>query len=424
MATVLVSFIGTGRLSDNQATKSNYATTEYCFDFASKQNITTSIFGSALLEYLKANGRKVERWLIMGTAQSIWCDLIEMFGETRRDEILTANDDNLNLWHRLYDESAKRDHSQICQADLSQWQELLTANLTSTKVICHLVGTATKPDSQKKIFAALLEAIDDGNEVVFDVTHGLRNQPMITSFALMYLRWLRNVKNVEFYYGALELKGEVVKLDFCRELLEATEAVAIFEQTGNFQRIGEQLASSTTFQQNLDALAFSDEMFRLKPGIVQRVKNELKSQEASLLDEPLKSSLADKLKESLKWADENLYAKRLKEKALREFEHKQYFKAVASLWEAVLVAGCRKFSIPNPNDNDCRNEAEDKLYDFFRGAPEFDDLQNLEHLRNTVLHGSDSNRRNRQTVRRAVEDVEGFKQIFERGLGLVESILK
>lgn len=228
MATVLVSFIGTGRLSDNQETKSQYATTEYCFDFATKQNITTSIFGSALLEYLKANGSKVERWLIMGTAQSIWCDLIEMFGETKRDEILTTNEDNLNLWHKLYAESARRDHSQIEQADLDKWQALLTAHLPDTKVLCRLVGTATKADSQKKIFAALLEAIEDGNDVVFDVTHGLRNQPIITSFALMYLRWLRNVKNVEFYYGALELKGEVVKLDFCQELLEATEAVAIF----------------------------------------------------------------------------------------------------------------------------------------------------------------------------------------------------
>ena len=421
MATVLVSFIGTGRLSDNQATKSNYATTEYCFDFAKKQNITTSIFGSALLEYLKASGKKVERWLIMGTAQSIWCDLIEMFGEAKRDEILMANENHLDLWHKLYDESAKRDHSQICQDDLSQWQELLTANLTNTKVICRLVGTAAKADSQKKIFAALLEAIDDGNEVVFDVTHGLRNQPIITSFALMYLRWLRNVKNVEFYYGALELKGEVVKLDFCRELLEASEAVAIYEQTGNFQRIGEQLALSTTFQQNLDALAFSDEMFRLNPGIVRRVRNELRCQEAFLLDEPLKSSLADKLKESLKWTDENLYARRLKEKAVREFEYKQYFKAVASLWEAVLIAGCHRFSIQNPNDKTESNQAEDQLYGFFRGKTEFHDLKNLEHLRNAVLHGSESNNR---IVRRAVKDVEEFKQIFERGLSLVDSILK
>jgi len=421
MATVLVSFIGTGRLSDNQATKSNYATTEYCFDFATKQNITTSIFGAALLEYLKANGRNVERWLIMGTAQSIWCDLIEMFGEAKRDEILAAGEDNFNLWSKLYEESAKRDTSQICQDDLDKWQELLTVNLANTKAICRLVGTAAKPDSQKKIFESLLETVEDGNKVVFDVTHGLRNQPIITSFALMYLRWLRNVTNVELYYGAFELKGEVVKLDFCQEILEATEAVAIFEQTGNFQRIGEQINLSETFRQNLETLAFSDEMFRLKPGVAQKVKNELTSQETSLQNEPLKSSLADKLKESLKWSDENLYAKRLKEKAIREFNHQQYFKAVASLWEAVLIAGCNKFSLQNLNDKKDRNEAENQLYDFFKSKTEFDDLRNLEHLRNAVLHGSDSDSR---TIRKAVGNVEEFKKIFENGLLLIDEILK
>jgi hypothetical protein len=70
MATGLVSFIGTGRFANEQSTKSNYATTEYCFDFAAKQNITTSIFGLALLAYLKANGENVARWLIMGEAFS------------------------------------------------------------------------------------------------------------------------------------------------------------------------------------------------------------------------------------------------------------------------------------------------------------------------------------------------------------------
>jgi cell division protein DivIC len=427
MTTVLVSFIGAGSLSGNQDTKSKYETTEYHFDIAGKQSITTSIFGSALLEYLKKTGRSVERWLIMGTSQSIWCDLIEMFGEVKRDEILFANDENLQLWARLYreaekDKSSRGEYvSQICQADLDKWQELLTPNLGGTEVVCRLVGTATKTDSQKKVFESLLEVVADGNKVVFDMTHGLRNQPIITSFALMYLRWLRNVRDVEFYYGALELNGEVVKLDFCREILEATEAVAIFKQTGSFHRIGEQIGLSPTFQQDLETLAFSDEMLRLKHGVAQKVKNELGSRETLLLDHPLKSSLAEKLKESLKWSEERLFATRLKEKAAREFEHKQYFKAIASLWEAVLIAGCRKFGLKNPKEWADRNEAKDQLYQFFQGKAEFQDLKNLEHLRNAVLHGSDSGNRD---VRKAVENFEKFKQVFERGLVLVNEILK
>lgn len=80
-----------------------------------------------------------------------------------------------------------------------------------------------------------------------------------------------------------------------------------------------------------------------------------------------------------------------------------------------------KFAIQNLNNNDAHNLAENKLYDFFRGKTQFDDLKNLEHLRNAVLHGSDSHS---QMIRKTVENVEEFKQIFESGINLVDGILK
>lgn len=414
METVLISFIGTGDLQNQE-----YKDTDYYFEGETSPR-KTAVFGSALLDYLQSRNEKVERWLIMGTAQSIWSELIKMTPDLN----LTPDEKKLKefLWEESFYCASDDDHiSQISQEKLNEWERVLAKKRANTIIRCRLVGDATDSDSHNLIFQSLLDVIQNDNKVVFDVTHGLRNQPIITSFALMYLRWLRNVKNVELYYGALELKGEVVKLDFCGEILEATEAVAIVEQTGNFQRIGEQLAFSENFQQNLSTLTFSDEMLRLKPGVAQKVKNELKNQEAALRDEPLKSSLASKLKESLEWSDENSYARRLRGKAVKEFEHKQYFKAIATLWEAVLIAGCHKFSIPNPNDTDSRKDAENRLYDYFRGKNDFDDLKNLEHLRNAVLHGSDSDNR---TVQRAVENVAGFKQIFEKGVKLVDEILK
>lgn len=424
MATVLVSFIGAGEYKGREyggVSGAGYKKITYYFDGV--KTATTTIFGSALLQYLKDNGQQVETWLIMGTSQSIWCDLVEMFGE-RRDEIINVN---FELWEFLYEQATnsakdKAFGSNISQAKLDQWQELLTNNLTATNIICRLVGDATDAKSQNLIFQSLLDVIKDGDKVVFDVTHGLRNQPLITSFVLMYLRYLRhiNAENIEFYYGAKDLGGKVVKLDFCTELLQAIEAVAIFEQTGNVRRIGEQLNLSPAFQQNLDTLAFADEMFRLKPGIAQKIKNELAGQ-LSLQDAPVKLSLADNLRESMKWSTENLFAKRLRDKAVKEFGHKQYFKAIASLWEAVIISGCRKFSVKNPNDPRDRQSAEKALYDFFRNTSEYDDLQTLEHLRNSVLHGSNSNN---PVVRKAVENVVEFQRIFEKGLTLINKLLE
>jgi CRISPR-associated Csx2 family protein len=423
MAVVLISFIGKGtdpkQLREEvrariTVSKSGYARAVYKFpaenDFPARESETT-IFGSALLKRLQEMGRAVSRWLIMGTQQSVWNDLIEMFPDEQQTNLF-------DIWNKV-DDAINGKANLLTQELLNDWQSALAQEMGGVEVLCRLVGTATKPDSQKKIFESLLETIANGSEVVFDVTHGLRNQPIITSFALMYLRWLRGIRNVEFYYGAFELQGEVVKLDFCQEILEATEAVAIFAQTGNVYRIGEQISLSETFQQNLRTLTFADEMFRLKPGIAQKVKNELRSGEAALKNDPLKRSLADQLKESLQWSGEHRYARRLKEKAIKEFRHQQYFKAVASLWEAVLIAGCQKFSL-NPQTQSNRTEAKEKLYGWFQGKPELADLKNLAHLRNAILHGSDSDNR---AVQKAVEQVEAFKTLFERGLTLVDTIL-
>lgn len=426
MATVLVSFIGIGqRPREGQKTsRTEYAKIKYHFkpenSFA-EESLENSIFGSVLLQRLKNMNRTIDLWLIMGTENSIWCDLIEMFPPEKQDEIL-GSEENLAVWNQIRDEIDFKSEAKLSGETLEKWQKILTANLKNTKVICRIVGTASTADSQQKIFEALLEFIGSGNNVVFDVTHGLRNQPIITSFALMYLRNLRNIKNVEFYYGASDLQGEVVKLDYCNEILEAIESAAIYKQTGNYRQIGNQLNISESFKKRLDYVAYTDETLKPRKDKAKILLGEC--EKANL--NPIKKSLSEKFCEALAWANESSTALVWKKKAEMAFQREQYFKAVALLWESVLIAECERFGIVNSSNQDEREKADKRLQKRLATTTkksytkEKDDFWHVKNLRNAILHGTQTSD---SKVQKAIDSFKDFKDIFDEGIKLFNNIL-
>lgn len=428
MATVLVSFIGTGNHVGNvgeDASKAGYEPVNYKFDNGLK--IPTTIFGSALHKYLISKKETVDSWLIMGTPQSIWCDLIQMFDEPIA-EILKA--ENIKKQYEYLKTQARRDvgnngklQSQIRQEHLEDWQKILSDKLGLTKVICKEVGDATKQESQNKIFESLLDVIKYEDKIVFDVTHGLRNQPIITSFVIMYLRYLKNITDVRFYYGAKDLKGEVVELAFCNELLKATEAVAIYEQTGNYEQIGRQLKLTNNFDADISKALFADEMHKADKETPIRIIEKLG--QTNFDNQPLNESLANFLKKALSWARNDSFAERLKEKAENAFKNGQYFKAIASLWESLGVVSCdvaKKNEHGNqidPNDFKQRNWAVKRREGYTLQSDNDNQLKNVEHLRNTVLHGSVDKK---EKIQEATQDLSKFERIFKGGLIVFEKI--
>lgn len=432
METVLVSFIGTGNYIGNEsedASRAGYEQVDYTFD--NNLKVKTTIFGSAILKYLTGKGEIVNSWLIMGTPQSIWCDLIQMFDESVAE---TLRNEGIKKQYKFLSDEAKKDdgnkgvlRSQIKQDHLNEWQKILSAKLNPINVICKEVGDGTKKKSHEQIFKALLDNIEEGNKVVFDVTNGLRNQPIITSFVLMYLRYLRNITDVKFYYGAKDLNGEVFELDFCDQILKATEAVAIYEQTGNYEQIGCQIDSETDFINKIRQLTFDDEMHRATPELPNELKNRL---DTSNFEDPVKFSLSERLKDALGWSDDIEYAKRLYRKAIINKEKRQYFKAVAFIYEAIAIASClvvktRENNIPLDTGNyldrkyalNDTNSGITTRLDFSTNGK----LSSLKTLRNAILHGTDTNA---NQIAAAISDEAKFIKVFEGGEMVFEDIIK
>ena len=421
MATVLVSFIGTGSRSGGE-----YEAIQYLFENEANPR-KASIFGSALLQHLKDNNRSVEKWLILGTEKSIWSELVKMFPSLFSDDQRELKDKayesqrNFLEEQAVYCKSEKTYQSKILQENLDEWQKILTDNLMDTKVYCRLVGDASNQNSQNKIFDNLKEAINDNDSIVFDVTHGLRNQPIITSFVLMYLRYLKKIpiENIKFYYGSLDSDeastGRVIELDFCNELMKATEAVAIYEQTGNYEQIGNNLNLSENFSMNTSILRFADEVNRSDRQTPKKIREDLKS---GTLDS-IQSTLKPILIEALDWTEKDSFAERLGNKAKISFDHKQYLKAIVLLWEAILVAGCKKYQIGNPDSKDARNDAEDALYKKLK-TDDREVLRKIEWLRNSVAHSSPTKDGD---VQRALNDECLFQALFEKGWELFKKLL-
>ena len=415
MATVLVSFIGVGTPTETStSSRGGYRTAVYNFppeNGIPGEEIESSIFGSVLLRRLRNMDRQVTRWLIFGTEQSIWDDLIDVFPPGEQDDLV-------EIWADVSNYVPKRGKyspsTPMTQEILNKWQKALSEKL-GIQVFCSLAGDCMTQESQEAVYQALNNVVQDGDNIVMDITHGLRHQPVLTSFMVMFLRWYRNVKKVEIYSGVLELGAQVVKLDMCNQILESTEALAIYQNTGNYAPMGKCLNVSDDYATNISVLSFADEINRADRRTPVKLKAEIES--ATL--NPIQNSLRQPIEEALNWTTKENLAKRLGYKARKSFEHKQYLKAITLLWEALLVAGCRRYIIPNPDSIRSRHESEDKLYKRLKHGDR-ETLKKIEWLRNSVVHSS---RTSDADVQKALNDEEAFRNLFESGWDLFKSLL-
>jgi CRISPR-associated DxTHG motif protein len=87
------------------------------------------------------------------------------------------------------------------------------------------------------IFDRVVGAVEDGEEVLFDITHGFRSLPFVVFLALAYLRLVKNITVRGVIYGALEAGGSekrapVFDLSPFLGLLQWLAAVHVFRQSG------------------------------------------------------------------------------------------------------------------------------------------------------------------------------------------------
>lgn len=113
-----------------------------------------------------------------------------------------------------------------------------------TEVIPITIPEGENENQLWQIFNTIVSEIQDGDRVLFDITHGFRSLPFLTFLALAYVRNVREDVEIErVVYGAYEA---VERDNPCKPVFDLTPfiglldwigAVSVFQQTGNAQPI-------------------------------------------------------------------------------------------------------------------------------------------------------------------------------------------
>ncbi|MGC9400671.1 MAG: TIGR02221 family CRISPR-associated protein [Anaerolineae bacterium] len=120
------------------------------------------------------------------------------------------------------------------------------------------VDIAIGGDTQElwALFETLTAEVASGDQVIFDITHGLRSIPFLVFLAAAYLKEARDVKIEKIYYGAYELgqPAPVIDLSEFVTLLDWLTATNQFIYTGNGRYLAALLKEAGEFEHPRRAL--------------------------------------------------------------------------------------------------------------------------------------------------------------------------
>ncbi|SNX53617.1 TIGR02221 family CRISPR-associated protein [Thermoanaerobacterium sp. RBIITD] len=372
MKTILISFIGKGP-TDEKA--NGYIKTQYKFDerYISEE---TAFFGSALFRYLRLKGHDIDKWLIFGTGQSSWSEIVASIDYTLQEKIE-------DLYLKVYEE---RDG--ISDVTLNEWQECLG------KYIRGICLVKVDPLDYKIYANKLLELLpDDEIKIVFDMTHAFRHMTALMAFSLMYVSCFKNFNGIDVYYGAFEMGDKyikpAVKIDFINQLFSLTTSYEVYRNSGYFPPLLKNMGID-----NSEKTYFKLEMNRSPRKEINDLINKIQSLEDN--DGYIKKAALSVEKEFYTMNNLKCLDQRMLERAKFFYEKKQYLIAMTLLYEAILDKAARVYNIKrklNEERNDynsrVKKETKNKLKNI--DIKLLATFNNLEYARNSAVHGEPPN---------------------------------
>ena len=404
MPSSVVSFIGTGQKIQPQDARSEYRKTIYRFTLPDGSHFDreTSLFGTALIEYLRYIGVEIDRWVVLGTSASLWSELIRIIPD--QDAIGEEE------YCRIDDRVIARN---VDSESLQKWEHVLNEHAGPLKLRLCLIGEALDPKSQEQIARELFEKVPHGNDVIFDISHGFRHMPVIGAFVISLMRWIHGMRNVRFFSGVFEARQgnitPVIELPICQKLVEATEAAAILNLTGNYAPLARCLgidAAEAWFLENTNQLHSA------------RSKAQSLRKRAHQQADAVENELHRLLEERLQWTGQSSFAERVRQSALEALDHEDYFRAAVLMYESLLIAAARILNLPgDPLDYKHRQQGKRELFSQL-GHAQKQLLTDLLRTRNACAHGSRPGR----SIQRIMQSPQEFRKLIEKASELFDRL--
>jgi CRISPR-associated DxTHG motif protein len=128
------------------------------------------------------------------------------------------------------------------KARAGQWQDLHQKLQGHTHTVEIDIPDGKNEAELWEIFEAISDAVCEGDQIAFDITHGFRSLTVIALLTIAYLKQIKQVKVRYILYGAFDAKDEqgtpVFDLTPFADLLDWLAAAKMFTATGDSSELG------------------------------------------------------------------------------------------------------------------------------------------------------------------------------------------
>lgn len=362
MAHILISFLGKSSKQNGQYRQANY-----CFADGSQE--TARFFSLALNKHIQP-----DRLVMLGTSGSMWDVLCEHL----------STDDHAQ-WAAL---SEAVENDTVTQAQLDEFSLPVSLAL---QVDCRLkrIPYGDNLAEQIEILQLMAAAIQAGDTVSLDLTHGLRHLPMLGLLSAMYLQAARAATIDNIYYGALDrTKNDltpVMQLNGLLNIAAWLNALDGFNKTGNlapFSALLQQDGMAQETAQCLEDAAFFENTLNI-PDARAPLKKFTESTKNGLTG--IGALFEDSLRERIAWHKEDKLYQRQQSNAYFYLQQGDYLRAATLGYEAFITLNLQQDTrVPRLNSE--KYEDRQQIKDSLKNSRN-NDYKRLSNLRNALAHG-------------------------------------
>jgi len=377
MSHTLISFLGKARKGDG----GKYRTANYDFQGETKE---TQFFGLGLSEVIKP-----DRLIVLGTTGSMWDVFYEAFAESEQQE-----EHWMALSESVENNAVSEEQLTVCASDLSQ--------KLGVECFLKIIPYGVNEAEQSNILEIMAADINEADTVSLDLTHGLRHLPMLGLLSAMYLQTAKHVAIEGIYSGALELTQNnitpVIRLDGLLKIADWINALHGFDKTGDIAPFSPLLQQEGMAPETADLLKIA--AFHEGTLSITNARKPLKDfakQTAGNLP-GIANLFSESLNERISWKDQNSIYLRQREKSLFYLQQRDYVRAAALGYEAVITQYLKKNNPSADVENyEVRDEVR-KTIETQMSKPELPAYKLLRNIRNSLAHANRPNKGEIQSI--------------------------
>lgn len=362
----------------------------------------------------------IDKLFLIGTRDSIWELVCEKFGGSQEDaykimgakDTKTLNEDDLKLVSSTIDLSLGQDGSQCFVIDYGINEEELWGNFEK--------------------FLAILDLIQDGDEVYLDITHSFRSLSMMSFIMSEFGQTQKRFEIGGVFYGMFEYASQnngitpVIDLKMFFDLLKWAKALKNLKDYGNAKDLAllihgaaDEKEVVSSFDEFNYALTISD--IGAIQGSIKRLKGKLSFFEKH--SNPIVRIVSSELKSFIHKFSSDSVSRLQLDLAKWYSDNNNYPMAYMLLVEGVVSTICEKENC-DLESKEARSEAKNTIYqlgDYKQASSKemikFSEVfSKITKVRNSIAHKNSSKEKGRPSAKDSVNNFDSYYAILVQGL--------